>query len=144
MMATEPTCSLQEGLHLGGKFGEQGENTPTAPRATLARTIAFADGYTSVCPKDMYRFNEQSLGRREPGFSGIHNLHETVISRTLSPPRIEGNKPKRRAMLWDIAAKAVREALLGVPAGSHVNVCANRYVPSPSIIMFGEVDALPI
>lgn len=125
-MATNPTSSSHDGLLLGGKFGEQGENTPPAPGASLAKTVVLPDGHASVSPDDMYRLSELAPGRREPSFPGLHNLHDTVISRTLSPPPIEGDKPNRRAMLWDSAAEAVREALADIPAGSHINVCANR------------------
>lgn len=125
-MATNPTSSHEPGLLLGGKFGENGNKTQQSPEGSLAETIAFKDGYDSICPGGMYRIEEVSAIRREPGFLGLHNLHETVISRTLHPPATKDDAPKRRAMLWDVAAKAVQEALVGIPAGSLINVCANR------------------
>lgn len=124
-MATNPSSLAKEGLHLGGKFGIQGTNTPPAPGASLARTVLLPDGFTACAPDDMYRMNELAPGRREPRFPGLHNLHSSVFERTLAPPPITGALPERRAMLWDVAARAVREALRGLPAGSHINVCAN-------------------
>lgn len=125
-MATIPTSTPQEGLHLGGRFGKEGHNTPPAPGATLAKTITLPDGFTCVSPEDMYRLNEKSPHRREPSNPGLHNLSDLVLDRTLQLSPIEGEEHKRRALLWDLTATTVRKALAGVPAGSHINVCANR------------------
>lgn len=125
-MASNPSATAQEqGLHLGGKFGIEGTNTPPAPKATLARTVLLPDGFTACAPDDMYRMDELAPGRREPGFPGLHNLHESVLERTLKAPPFQLPQHYIRAAYWDCAAEAVREALQGVPAGSHINVCAN-------------------
>lgn len=125
-MATMPKTPFSSGLLLGGQFGKEGINTPPSPGANLAKTVLLEDGYTSVSPLDMYRFNELAPDRREPSFPGLHNLHDNVMARTLNPPAVTGEGPSRRARLWDIAAEAVRKALIGIPAGSHINICANR------------------
>lgn len=125
-MASNPSATAQEqGLHLGGKFGIEGTNTPPTPKATLARTVLLPDGFTACAPDDMYRMDELAPGRREPGFPGLHNLHESVLERTLKAPPFQLPQHYVRAAYWDCAAEAVREALQGVPAGSHINVCAN-------------------
>lgn len=125
-MATMPKTPLAEGLLLGGQFGKAGHNTSPSPGASLAETVILDDGYTSVSTNDMYRINELSPHRREPSFPGLHNLHDNVMARTLNPPAISGEGPTRRARLWDIASEAVRNALIGIPAGSHISICANR------------------
>lgn len=125
-MATNPSKTSKEGLHLGGKFGMQAtKNTKPSPGATLARTIVLPDGYTSISPDDMYRLNELAPGHREPQFPGLHNLHESVIERTIIQQHFEQPAQVRRSILWDIAAEAVVDALKGIPAGSHINICAN-------------------
>jgi hypothetical protein len=74
----------------------------------------------------MYWPNERSVGRREPSFPEIHNLHPSVIARTIDPPMtIVDDVQDRRTMLWDMAAALVRAALADIPPGSHVVVCAN-------------------
>lgn len=132
MMATNPDTTAQQGLFLGGGFGQEGENTGPSPRATLAETTLLHDGFSSIIPTDMYRIEELAPERREPQFPGIHNLHPDVVHRTISAPAIQGVLPQRRARLWDVAARAVEQALVGIPAGSHVSICANRQVFLPS------------
>ncbi|KAK7709529.1 hypothetical protein SLS63_013207 [Diaporthe eres] len=73
----------------------------------------------------MHREEERHPGRREPSFPGLHNLHKSVFERTLRPPEPCEEEHKRRKMLWDLGAHAVREALEDLPAGSHINICAN-------------------
>ncbi|KAB5585203.1 hypothetical protein GE09DRAFT_1048364 [Coniochaeta sp. 2T2.1] len=112
----------------GDKYGEQGNNTPPACKSSSFDTVTAPDGYKVVAPGDMYRFNELSIGRREPQFVNLHNLADCVITRTLEPPMpLPADRPEvqRRALLWDKAAKAVIEALATIPSGSHVVVCAN-------------------
>jgi hypothetical protein len=65
----------------------------------------------------MYWPNERSVGRREPSFPEIHNLHPSVIARTIDPPMT--------IVLWDMAAAFVRATLADIPPGSHIVVCAN-------------------
>ncbi|KAF3763051.1 hypothetical protein M406DRAFT_73704 [Cryphonectria parasitica EP155] len=142
-MATAPAASAQAGLLLGGKFGKEGENTPPAPGAILANTITLPDGFTCVSPDDMYRINELAPGRREPRFPGIHNLSESVISRTVHPPPFQGEESKRRAQIWDTTARAVREALAGIPAGSHINICANSGPPNDKLEKQAPWAAVP-
>ncbi|PSR84363.1 hypothetical protein BD289DRAFT_434224 [Coniella lustricola] len=127
-MATLPEqpSKTECGLLLGGRFGTEGTNTPPAPGASLARTITLPDGFACVAPDDMYRINELAPGRREPKFSNLHNLSDEVIERTTMLSPIVNAEEQRRAEIWDNTGAAVKEALEGVPAGSHVNVCANR------------------
>ncbi|ORY57723.1 uncharacterized protein BCR38DRAFT_527769 [Pseudomassariella vexata] len=112
---------------MGSKFGKEGEDTPIPPKDPLVTTVILEDGYSVVAPGDMYRMSECAPGRREPSSPGLHNLHESVIARTLDPPVDFDShpEPRRRAMLWDHAAEATRHALRNVPAGSHINACAN-------------------
>lgn len=124
-MASNPSSTAKEGLHLDGKFGLEGTNTPPAPRASLARTVVLPDGFTACSPDDMYRVSELEPGCREPGFPGLHNLHDSVLERTLRARPFQIPRHCIRAQYWDLAAEAVRQALKDVPAGSHINVCAN-------------------
>ncbi|KAH8588819.1 hypothetical protein B0O99DRAFT_600467 [Bisporella sp. PMI_857] len=124
--------TVQEELLFNRKFGEEGTNTGPAPKSNLANTINLPDGHSMVAPDTMYRINELMPRRREPSFPGLHNLHESVIARTLSPPGIpvgiaisKIKEVDRRAKLWEIAAEATRQALDNIPPGSHVVVCAN-------------------
>lgn len=119
-------CASQEEPPLSrGKFGKQGHNTPPASTATQARTINLPDGHSSFAPDYMHRDEERQPGRREPGFPGLHNLHQCVFDRTLNPPEPYNEEHERRKVIWDLGAQAVREALEDIPAGSHINLCAN-------------------
>jgi hypothetical protein len=124
------------GHHNGEKYGEEGQNTPPAPGADLAKTIIAPDGFNMVAPDEMYRMNELQPGRREPGFHNLHNLHDSVFERTLHPVLpLPLDKPdiQRRATLWDNAANSVREALSEIPSGTHVVVCSNSGPYSPKL-----------
>lgn len=109
----------------GCKFGEQSLNTPPASFATEARTTVLPDGHSSFATDCMHREEKRYPGRREPSFPGLHNLHESVFERTLRPPEPCEEEHKWRKMLWDLSAHALREALGDIPAGSHINICAN-------------------
>lgn len=100
-------------------------NTPPASICTQARIISLPDGHSSSTPGYMHRENEGQLGRHEPSFPGLHNLHKSIFNCQLRPlePCEEGYK--WRMMLRDLGAEAVLEALEDIPAGSHITVYAD-------------------
>ncbi|KAK6072209.1 hypothetical protein SCUP515_07541 [Seiridium cupressi] len=112
-------------LTTGGRFGQEGTNTRKPPTCGPPPMIELADGFGAVAPGHMYRPEERHPGRREPQFPGPHNLHETVVARTLAPPPLQTLDHEFRALLWDVTADAVRKAIEDIPSGSHVVVCAN-------------------
>lgn len=115
------------------KYGQEGTNTNPSPGSGRSlKMITQKDGFSMIAPDDMYRIEETHIGRRECSFPGLHNLHESVIARTINPPPIENH----RAVVWDTAAQATREALADIPAGSHVNICANS---GPGILEFEKL-----
>ncbi|KAK9774976.1 hypothetical protein AB5N19_12530 [Seiridium cardinale] len=112
-------------LTTGGRFGQEGTNTRKPPTCGPPPMIELADGFGAVAPGHMYRPGERHPGRREPQFPGPHNLHETVVARTLAPPPLETLEHELRALIWEVTADAVRKAIEDIPSGSHVVVCAN-------------------
>ncbi|KAK8058095.1 hypothetical protein PG994_008543 [Apiospora phragmitis] len=112
-----------------GRFGKEGTNTKPSPTAPPLKTTICEDGHPMVAPGDMYRMDELHPGRREPQFPGLHNLHDTVITRTRDPPPLRDVQAdptqRRRAALWDQVSQAVRAALQEIPHGAHVAVVSN-------------------
>ncbi|POS78276.1 hypothetical protein DHEL01_v203333 [Diaporthe helianthi] len=113
-------------LYPGGTFGQRAR-TPAAasPVKPSIKTEIAPDGFSMLSPDSMYRIDELHAGRREPGFSGLHNLAESVFERTLKPPRPSNHEAIRRAVLWDHVAKSFRRAIADIPSGSYVAVCSN-------------------
>lgn len=94
----------------------------------------------------MHREKERHPGRREPSFPGLHNLHESIFERTLRPSEPCEEEHKRRKVLWDLGAHAVQEALEDIPAGSHINICANSgpYDPKFEDLPRGQRSLAPV
>lgn len=107
-------------------FGREGTSTKPSPASGAPlRTVILEDGFSMISTDEMYRMDELDVERRAPKYDNLHNLSESVIDRTLNPPPVTGDIPTRRAEIWDVAAKATREALCLLPTGSHINICAN-------------------
>ncbi|KAG8169381.1 hypothetical protein KVR01_000126 [Diaporthe batatas] len=113
-------------LYPGGTFGQRARTVAAAsPGKPVVKTEIASDGFSMLTPDSMYRSDEFHPGRREPRFTGLHNLADAVIERTLNPPRPSGRDAIRRAVLWDHVARSFRKAIAGIPSGSYVAVCSN-------------------
>ncbi|KAK0647097.1 hypothetical protein B0T16DRAFT_458959 [Cercophora newfieldiana] len=142
------TASLPEvtGAQPTTKFGEEGQNTIPLPEAHFPKRITAPDGFSMIDSTDMYRIDELHPGRREPHFPNLHNLHSSVIARTINPPAtLPSDQPAilHRASLWDKTASAVRSALATLPPNTHIAICANSGPYNPTLETLPPSAAVP-
>lgn len=107
------------------------------------QTAVAGDGFSMLKSDSMYRSNEFHPGRREPRFSGLHNLADSVLERTLNPPRPRGREATRRAVIWDQVAEAFRRAVACIPTNSYVVVCSNSGPYDPAFEDRHPADFVP-
>lgn len=130
-------------LFPGGKFGLRGITTAPSPGISDIETVVAEDGFSMLKTDSMYRSNEFHADRREPRFSGLHNLADSVLERTLNPPRPKGREAMRRAVIWDQVAEAFRNAIAGIPSKSYVVVCSNSGPYNPDFEDKHPADFIP-